>query len=61
MPYQGSVEFYRALVKTAGPSAAELILEPGASHFNPPNEVNFDFTELEAPAIKLLRETIGPG
>ena len=49
------------LVKTAGLSAAELILEQGASHFNPPTEVNFDFTELEEPAIKLLRETMGPG
>ena len=61
VPYQGSVAFYQALVKVAGLSAAQLILEPGAGHFNPPTEVNFNFTELVAPAIELLRETIGPG
>ncbi len=61
VPYQGSVEFYQALVKFAGPAAAQLILEPGAGHFSPPAEVNFNFTELKAPVIRLLRETIGPG
>jgi acetyl esterase/lipase len=61
VPYQSSVEFYRALVKFAGPAAAQLILEPGKGHFSPPAEVNFNFTELTAPVIKLLRETIGPG
>jgi dipeptidyl aminopeptidase/acylaminoacyl peptidase len=58
VPYQGSVAFYKALVKLEVP--AQLILEPGAGHFNPPTEVNFNFTELEAPALALLRETIGP-
>jgi acetyl esterase/lipase len=61
VPYQGAIEFYKALVRVAGPSAAELILEPTAGHFNPPAEVNFNFAELEQPALKLLRETIGPG
>ena len=61
VPYQGSVEFYRALVKFAGPAAAQLILEPGKGHFSPPAEVNFNFTELKAPVAKLLRETIGRG
>ena len=61
VPYQGAIEFSKALVKAAGPSAAELILEPGAGHFSPPTEMNFNFTELEAPTLKLLRETIGPG
>jgi acetyl esterase/lipase len=56
VPYQGSVEFYNALVKMAGPSAAQLIIEPGEGHFP-----SFDYTELEAPATKLLRATIGPG
>jgi len=60
VPYQGAVEFYQALVNFAGPPAAQLILEPGKGHFSPPAEVNFNFTELEAPVIKLLRETIGP-
>jgi acetyl esterase/lipase len=61
VPYQGSVKFDQALVKFAGPAAAQLILEPGKGHFSPPTEVNFNFTELIAPVIKLLRETIGPG
>ena len=61
VPYQGAIEFYQALVKVAGPSAAELILEPTAGHFSPSAEVNFNFTELDQPALKLLRETIGPG
>lgn len=61
VPYQGAIEFYKALVTFAGPSAAELILEPTAGHFSPPAEVNFNFAELEQPALKLLRETIGPG
>jgi len=56
VPYQGSIAFYDALVKVAGPSAAQLIIEPGEGHFP-----NFNYTELESPAIKLLRETIGPG
>ena len=48
------------LIKFAGARAAQLILGPGKGHFSPPAEVNFNFTELQAPVIKLLRETIGP-
>ena len=48
------------LIKFAGARAAQLILGPGKGHFSPPAEVNFNFTELQAPVMKLLRETIGP-
>lgn len=63
VPYQGSVEFYQALAKFAGPAAAQLILEPGKGHVSSPADVGvtFNFTELKVPVIKLLRETIGPG
>ena len=56
VPYQGSVEFYQALVKVGGPSAARLIIEPGMGHYP-----DFNYTELKAPVIKLLRATIGQG
>jgi len=56
VPYQGSVAFFDALVKAVGPSGAALILEPGEGHYP-----DFNYTELEAPVIKLLKQTIGPG
>ena len=53
VPYQGSLEFYDALVKVASASTAQLIIEPGEGHYP-----NFNYNELEAPATKLLRATI---
>jgi acetyl esterase/lipase len=56
VPYQGAVEFYDALIKTGGSSAAQLIMERGEGHYP-----DFNYTELESPIVKLLRTTIGPG
>jgi acetyl esterase/lipase len=55
VPYQGAVEFYDALIKTGGSSAAQLIMERGEGHYP-----DFNYTQLESPIIKLLRGTIGP-
>jgi len=56
VPYQGAVEFYDALIKAGGSSAAQLIMERGEGHYP-----DFNYPELESPVIKLLRVTIGPG
>jgi acetyl esterase/lipase len=56
VPYQGAVEFYDALIKTGGSSAAQLIMERGEGHYP-----DFNYTELESPIVKLLRGTIGAG
>ena len=56
VPYQGSVALYHALVKAHGPSAAQLLLEPGYGHYPV-----FNYAEIIAPAERLLKETIGPG
>ena len=49
------VEFYDALVKVAGPSTAQLIIEPGEGHFP-----NFNYNELEAPATNSFAPPLVP-
>jgi len=56
VPYQGAVEFYDALIKVDGSSAAQLVMEPGEGHYP-----DFDYAELGPPVTKFLRATIGQG
>ena len=53
-PYQGSVELYNAIVQVADPSAAQLMIVKGSSHYP-----NFDSTTVLPVAIQLLHSTIG--
>jgi len=54
VPYQGSVEFYNAVVRVAGPGAARLIIVKGSGHYP-----NFDSSSVRPVAIELLHDTIG--
>jgi uncharacterized protein len=54
VPYQGSVALYNAIVKAAGPRAAQLMIIKGAGH-----DGDFDSTTVLPVAVQLLRNTIG--
>ncbi|HZQ59330.1 MAG TPA: alpha/beta hydrolase [Acidimicrobiales bacterium] len=53
-PYQGSVELYDAIVKAAGPDAAQLFIVKGSGHW-----LQFNANSIITPALDLLHQTIG--
>jgi hypothetical protein len=48
------VELYDAILKVAGPAAAQLFIVKGSGHW-----LQFDANSIVTPALDLLHQTIG--